>query len=82
MRAVTCLGLIGILALAACDDIDEAGAVPIPDAGARADAGPDLDAALGPGGGDCPESIRTAPSGWSNPAGGCTPSGISKDAGQ
>ena len=82
MRAVTCLGLIGILALAACDDIDEAGAVPIPDAGARADAGPDLDAGPGPVVGDCSESIRTAPSGWSNPAGGCRPSRPSQDAAQ
>ena len=44
MRAMMCLGLIGILTAAGCGDDDEAGAVPIPDAGPRADAGAAPDA--------------------------------------
>jgi len=39
LRAMTCLGLIGILATAACGDDDEGGGRPNPDAGPGADAG-------------------------------------------
>jgi glucose/arabinose dehydrogenase len=39
MRAMTCLGFVAILAVAACDE-DDGGAVPNPDAGPSPDAGP------------------------------------------
>jgi glucose/arabinose dehydrogenase len=51
MRAMTCLGLIGVLAIAACgDDDDEGGGRPTPDAGPGADAGAGPDAGSGPSG--------------------------------
>ncbi len=50
MRAMRYLGLIGMLAIAACGDDDEAGARQIPDAGPGSDAGFVPDAGAGPDG--------------------------------